>query len=400
MKFTYKVVKNDKVIRGIINAESAEKVYEYLTSQGYFIIDVQQKEEYIKQIQSLFNKVGFSDIVDITRQIAIMLNAGLTLVESLGILKKQLEKGSLLKLIDQIDETIKGGESFSSALSKHKKLFNNLYISLVKAGEASGKLDEILLKLAENLEKERMFKSKIKGALIYPVIVIVGMLGVMFVMMTFVMPQLLNLYKDFQIDLPITTQILIMVSNFLQYNWISVIIGTILFFFLLKKYLATKTGKFTKDTLLLRFPLIKKIIKISSLVDATRTLSILIGSGVSILEAMSIIIETTTNVIYQAAFKSIYHRIEQGEALGKSLELETDLFPPLLIQMTSVGEQTGHLDETLLRVSNYYEMESELAIKAMTTLIEPAILIVLGLGVGFLVISVITPIYNLTSTIK
>lgn len=400
MKYIYKAIKNNKIISGTINAETEEKVREYLASQGCFIIQIKHKTDFKQQFQTIFNTVSFNDIVDITRQIAIMLNAGLTLIESLGILKKQIDKPGLLKLITQIDESIKAGESFSASLAQHQKIFNNLYISLVKAGEASGKLDEILLKLADNLEKERTFKAKIKGAMIYPIIVIFGMLGVIFVMMTFVMPQLLNLYKEFKIDLPFTTQLLINISAFLQNYWIFVIAGTGLGFLLLTKYFNTKTGKYTKDTLMLRLPLIKKIVKISSLVDVTRTLSILVASGVSILEGMSIIIETTSNVIYQDAFRSIYYRIEQGESLGRSFEMETNLFPPLLIQMATVGEQTGHLDETLMRVSKYYEMESEIAVKAMTTLIEPAILIFLGLGVGFLVISVITPIYNLTSTIK
>lgn len=400
MKFKYKAIKNKKIVYGSLNAESRDKVRDYLSSQGFFIVEIKQQTDLKKQFQGLTDSTSFNDVVDLTRQIAIMLNAGLTLIESLSILKKQLDRPSLLKLVTSIDESIKAGESFSASLSQHPKVFSNLYISLVKAGEASGKLDEILLKLADNLEKERAFKSKIKGALIYPVIVVIAMLIVMFVMMTFVMPQLLNLYKEFQVDLPFTTQMLIIISSFLQKNWVFIILFSGVGFFAISKYLNTYTGKLTKDKILLKLPVVNKIVTISSLVDSTRTLSILIASGVSILESMNIIIETTSNLVYQNAFKSTYQRIEQGEPLGKSLEMEGELFPPLLIQMTTVGEQTGHLDETLMRISKYYEMESELAVKSMTTLIEPAILIFLGLGVGFLVLSVITPIYNLTSTIK
>ncbi len=328
-----------------------------------------------------------------------MLNAGLTLTDSLEIIKKQIKKASFQKIILEISNDIKGGNSFSSALKKYSQYFPNLYIALVKSGEASGKLAEILLKLSENLEKEREFKGKLKGALIYPVIIILAMIGVMFVMITFVIPRLLNLYKEFNIQLPLTTQILIFISSLSTRFW-PVVVGSVFFgAFFLKNYLKTKSGKYYLDNLLLKIPVISNVIKISSLVNSTRTLSVLIGSGVSILDALTIVVETTDNVIFQNAFARIYKKVEKGQSLGICLD-EEGIFPPILVQMTHVGEQTGHLDETLMRLSKYFEMESELAIKALTSLIEPAILVFLGLGVGFLVMSVITPIYNLTSSFK
>lgn len=396
MKFQYKAIKNNKIVRGKIDADSEDKVIDYLKSKDYVIINIARDGMQISTA-GFFDKVSFTDVVDLTRQLAIMLNAGLTIIDSFAIIKKQTVKASLLKIITDLANEIKAGNSLSSALKKYPHLFSNLYISLVKAGEASGKLDQILLKLSENLEKQREFQSKMKGALIYPVIVIVGMLGVMFVMITFVIPKLLNLYKDFNIELPMSTKILIAVSSFLQLFWPVVIAGVVGGVILFKRYAATKQGKLLKDTLMLKTPVINKVIRIAALVDTTRTLSVLISSGVSILDALSIVIETSDNVIYQQAFSNIYKKIEKGQSLGQSLEDE-GIFPPILVQMATVGEQTGHLDETLLRLSVYFQSESELAIKAMTTLIEPAILVVLGIGVGFLVMSVITPIYNLTSS--
>ena len=328
-----------------------------------------------------------------------MLNAGLTLIDALEILKKQITKVSLRKLINDIDTDIRAGESFSSALKKYPGNFSNLYIALVRSGEASGKLGEILIRLADNLEKEREFKSKLKGALVYPVIVMVGMVIVMFVMVTFVVPKLLNLYKDFNITLPWTTLLLISISNFSVRFWPLIILGTVAGWYFLNKYLKTKVGKEYFDRLALRLPVFGSIIKISSLVDATRTLSILINAGVSILDALSIIVDTTGNVVYKNAFANVSSNVEKGQSLGMSLEQE-GIFPPILVQMFQVGEQTGNLDDTLMRLSKYFEMESEIAIKSMTTLIEPVILLVLGFGVGFLVLSVITPIYNLTSSFK
>jgi type IV pilus assembly protein PilC len=396
MKFQYKAIKNNKIVKGKIDADSEGKVIDYLKSKEYIIINIARDGIQISTA-GFFDKVTFTDVVDLTRQLAIMLNAGLTIVDSFAIIKKQTVKAPLLKVITDLSNEIKAGNSLSFALKKYPHLFSNLYISLVKAGEASGKLDQILLKLSENLEKQREFQGKIKGALIYPVIVILGMLGVMFVMITFVIPKLLNLYKDFNIELPTSTKILIAVSSFLQLFWPIVIGAAVGGYILFNRYMATKRGKQLKDTLVLKIPIINKVVRIAALVDTTRTLSVLISSGVSILDALNIVIETSSNVIYQQAFANIYKKIEKGQSLGQSLEDE-GIFPPILVQMATVGEQTGHLDETLLRLSVYFQSESELAIKAMTTLIEPAILVVLGVGVGFLVMSVITPIYNLTSS--
>ncbi len=401
MRFTYKALKNNKIKISSIEAEDVQTVVGYLRNQGYFTIEVKEQKNNadLSFLSGKFDKVSFTDIVDFTRQISIMLNAGLTLVDSLEILKKQLTKESLRKMIVDLDNEIKGGNSFSSALKKYPNLFPNLYISLIKSGEASGKLGDITLKLADNLEKQREFQGKMKGALIYPVIVVTGMLVVMFIMVTFVVPRLLGLYKDFNIELPVTTQILIGISSFTSKYWPVILGGVFGFIALLKRYTASKLGKLNVDTMMLKIPYISNVIKMSALVDSTRTLSILTASGVSILDALDIIIDTTENAVYQHSFAEIKKKVEKGDSLGSALEQE-GIFPPIFVQMTLVGEKTGHLDETLFRLSKYFESESELATKAMTTLIEPLILVFLGLGVGFLVLSVITPIYNLTSSFK
>jgi len=397
--FWFKALKNGILIQQKIESNSERDVVDYLKRNGYIPINIREIKPLFPELMALFDRVSFGDVVDFTRQLAIMLNAGLTLIDSFSILQKQITKPHLLLMVKNIYKEILGGSTFSKALQRYPSHFSNLYISLVKSGEASGKLSEILLRLADNLEKQRDFQAKIKGALIYPIIVVIGMIGVMFVMVTFVVPKLLNLYKDFNVELPISTQILILISNFSTQFWPFIflaIFGSVIF---MKKYLSTKVGKLHFDTITLKLPVFGKIISISALVDTTRTLSILIGSGVSILESLSIIIDTTGNIVYQNAFKHIYKQVEKGFALGTAFENEK-LFPPILIQMTTVGEQTGHLDDTLLRISKYFEMESEMAVKTMTTLIEPLILVFLGLGVGFLVLAVITPIYNLTSSIK
>lgn len=400
MLYQYKALKEGVTVIKKIEATSPEMVIDYLQKNDYFPISVVEvKNNDFDFLTSVTQKVDFNDIVDFTRQVALMLNAGLTLIDSLEILKKQTAKAVLKKMIEEIDLKIKGGSSFSSALMEYKGMFSKLYISLVKSGEASGKLGEIFLRLADNLEKEREFKSKLKGALVYPVIVIVGMFIVMFIMVTFVLPKLLGLYKDFNVELPLSTQILIIVSTFSTRFWpiIAVMIFVASYFF--RKYLATKAGKSTFDKFILKLPVFGHIVSISALVESTRTLAILISSGISILEALSIVVDATDNSVYQQALLGVSHKVEKGISLGTALEQEK-IFPPILVQMSQVGEQTGNLDDTLFRLSKYFEMESEMATKTMTTLIEPMILVVLGVGVGFLVMSVITPIYNLTNSFK
>ncbi len=397
MEFSYKALQNDKIVTGVIEADNEEAALSILRGNKLTILGINAKTKPISSsFSSLFGKVKFTDIVDFTRQLSIMLTSGLTLIDSLDILKRQSENPALLRLIQQIDTDVKAGLNLSDALAKHKQLFSNLYISLVKAGEASGKLDEILKKLSENLERQRLFKSKIKGAMMYPIIVIVAMLGVMFVMISFVIPKLLAVYKDFNIELPAPTLILIALSDFFSAYWtvvVGVAVGVII---AISRAIKSRKGKRMFDQFTLRLPIMSRVIKIAALVDTTRTLSILISAGVSILEALDIITETTGNIVYQEAFVSIKHAVERGEGLGNALEA-THIFPPILVQMTTVGESTGHLDETLGHLANYFESESEIAIKALTTLIEPAILVVLGVTVGFVVIAVITPIFSLSS---
>lgn len=400
MLIRYRALKDGKIISKKIEAENEKAVLIFLKNKGYFPIEIKPEKEAVNSLFGFWlNKVSFNDIVDLTRQVAIMLHAGLTLVDCFSILKKQTSKRALLNLIDDLEKEIKGGNSFSSALKKYPRYFSNLYISLIKSGEASGKLSEIMLRLADNLEKQREFRGKIKGAMIYPTILIIGMISVMFIMVTFVIPRLLDLYKDFNITLPLTTQILMFISSFSAKFWPFILIAVFLIVTFIKKYLQTRPGKFSFDMMLLKLPVIKNVVKVSALVDATRTLAILIGAGVSILEALEIVVETTDNMVFQKAFKNIYKQVEKGMSFGAAMQQE-EIFPPILVQMTIVGEQTGKLDETLGRISHYFEMESQIAVKAMTTLIEPSILVVLGAGVGILVMSVISPIYQLTSSFK
>lgn len=399
MLFSYKGLQDNLPVKGTIDTGNETKVIEYLKSKGITILSIQHKKAGISLTDdSLFARVTFNDVVNLTRQLSIMLSAGLSVVDSLDILKKQVGNKAVVKLISEIDDDVRSGMSFSSALKRHGNNFGTLYIALVKAGEASGKLDEILLKLADGLEKRRKFQGKVKGALVYPALIVIAMIAVIFIMITFVVPQLLELYKNFNAKLPLPTIILINISNFFQSFWWLMIIATFGIVTGLRKYFRTMHGRQNLHALTLRIPVIKNVIQISALVNSTQTLAILIQSGVSILDSLDIVVESTNNVIYQESFKRIRMKVEKGDTLGKSLESE-GIYPPILVQMTAVGEQTGHLDDTLRHLSDYFESESEMAIKTLTTLIEPSILVVLGVVVGFIVIAIVTPIFSLSNSI-
>jgi type IV pilus assembly protein PilC len=400
MLFQYKALLNNKPVEGIFEAMTEKEVLDYLKTNGYFPLSVKEKRPSILQtILHHVQQISFTDITYMTRQFAIMLNAGLTLIDSLEILKKQASKMVMKDMLADIDKTLREGKSFSQALAKYPKYFSHFYVALVKSGEASGKLDIILVKLAENLEFQKEFKSKIKNALIYPVVIISAMVAMIFVLLTFVVPRLTELYDNFQIELPDNTKRLIAVSSFLEAYWIYVIVGVVVVIIGLLRFGKTPRGKRIFDTIVLYIPVFGNVIKTAALVDATRTLSILIGSGVPILDGLAIVVDVNSNVLFKDAFQRVRDKVEKGLSIGGAMSSET-IFPDSLIQMTIVGQQTGHLDETLVKISDYYQTESEIAVKALLTLIEPLILIVLGVTVGFLVMSVITPIFSLTSSLQ
>lgn len=401
MLFNYKALQKDGTrVNGEMDASSEKEISDYLKKNAYFPIEIKEKKaSSFENISTLLQQVSFQDVTYMTRQFAIMLDAGLTLIDSIEIIMKQVAKPSLKKMLSEIDKSLRDGKTFSQALAKYPKQFSHFYVALVRSGEASGKLDSILEKLAEHMEKQRSFQQKIKNAMIYPTVVISAMGVMMFVMFAFVMPQLLSLYDSFEVELPQSTQIIMAISTFMKNYWpyvLVVIIATIVTLIKLKN---TEKGQAIFDRYIFKIPMLGNIVKTSGLVDATRTLSILISSGVPILDGLIIVIDVNSNIVFKQAFERIKEKVEKGMSVGSAMSNEP-IFPESLIQMAIVGEQTGHLDETLLKLSEYYQTESEMAVKGLLTMMEPMILIVLGVSVGFLVMSVITPIFSLTNSLQ
>jgi type IV pilus assembly protein PilC len=395
--FTY-IAKNQfgDTVKGKVEARNERQAASELMVRKLLVINIHPlTDDSFAAIKEMVFGVKFTDVVNFTRQLATMISAGLPLATALSILVQQ-SKAEMSRMVANILQEIEGGSTFGDALAKHPKEFNSLYIQLVKAGELGGVLDNILERLANNLEKSKEFRSKTRGAMIYPVIVLIAMALVGVIMMIFVIPKLTAMYTDFNVELPFMTKVLIAVSNFMVMFWWVVGAGVFGGVVLFKRWVATSLGRHAWDRFLLRIPILSELSKKIVLTEFSRTLALLLTAGVSLLQAMEIVTQGVNNVIYREALQDATKQIEKGVPLSKALA-KYEEFPPILHQMISVGEETGKLDEVLGKLSSYFEQESEQAVKNLTAAIEPLIMIVLGVGVGAMVIAVIMPIYNLTS---
>ena len=399
MKLTYKAVTKDgKTVRGVIDAKDVNEAAAYLRGRQLIPVQISQSER-LAQYLPFKKKVKSKDVVLFTRQLSSMITAGITLSRSLDILKEQISNPSMIEVVNALIADIQEGSSFSKAIEKHPKVFSPIYISIVRAGESSGLLDKVLLRLADNLEKQQKLRSTIKSALMYPAVVVIMMIIVIFIMMIFVMPQLATLYQNLNVPLPLPTRIIMGLSGFVRTFWPIILLagGAIIYAF--RRWRKTEGGRLASDNLILRFPVFGKLIKQSILAEFSRTFGLLVGTGTSVVQSLLQTADVANNKIYEMAIKDIAKKIEKGVGIGDSMSVYP-MFPQLLVQLVKIGEETGKLDETLIRASEYFENEVNQLVKALTTAMEPFIMIVLGIGVAFLIISVITPIYSLVSSIQ
>lgn len=390
--------KDGQDVSGQIESADLRLAAQNLRKRGIVVISLNPKSNSGgKFLDKYLNRVSFGELVIFTRQFATMIGAGLALTEAIDILSEQNTNKKLKEVLVDISSDVNGGLSLYQALLRHNDVFPSLYVNLVKSGETSGKLDLVLLRMADSLEKEREFKARVKGALIYPVVVIVMMLLVMVIMIIFVIPKLTALYKESTMDLPLPTKILIGVSDFFIGFWwliIAILIGGFIF---LKKWSKTEQGGLVMDNLLLRLPLIGKITTFVTLANFSRTFGLLVSAGIPLLEGINIVEDVTPNLVFKKALSSAYKGVERGLAFSAQL-IVIPAFPKIVGQMAKVGEETGKVDEVFFKLADYFESESDHMVKNLTVAIEPIILVILGVGVAFLVISIILPIYKLTTS--
>ena len=390
-RFNFKAKdKNGKVVTGEVEAGNESQAARLVRGKGLLVLSIKKTiENPINLIKKFKDRITTNDVSTFTRQFATMVAAGLPITESLIILKSQ-SKSSMGKVVSQILADVEGGESMSKAFLKHPTVFSPTYIALVKSGEAGGVLDTVLVRLADSLEKQQEFKGKVKGALIYPTIIIIGMVIVAFIMMIFVIPRLTSLYSEFNAELPLPTRILIGISDAVIKYWpitLSLVAGGLYTFQAYRK----------TDEIAFKIPIIGELSKEVILTELTSTLSLMVGAGVSILEGLNITSEVVSNVVIGNALKDVSHQVERGFPVSFAFAKHPDAFPFILSQMVAVGEETGKMEEVLSKVSHVFEVESDQKVKSLTAAVEPIVMVILGLGVGFLVIAIILPIYNLTS---
>ncbi len=400
MFFEYKVkTQVGQTITGRIEAVSEESAVTTLTEQGLILLSLKEIKQKMRVFDPFFSRIKAQDILIFARQLSVLVSAGLSLVRALETLSKQAVNREFKKICSEMAADIRGGLRLSSALAKYPHIFDNFYLNMVRVGETAGKLDEILNYLADEQEKNYDLKSKIKGAMVYPAFIIGAVIVIGALMMIFVMPKMLEVLIETGTPLPLATRILISVSKFFQFYWHIIVLVVVGLFILLRLFIKTPTGRRIFDRLKLRSPIFGKLFEKIYLVRFSRSLSTLIIGGVPVASALKIVAEVIGNVIYKNLILWAAKLVEDGEPIASAF-LKSGEMPEMVAQMVNVGEQTGRLDVVLDKLANFYAREIENLLNRLTVLIEPIVIIILGIGVFILVAAVILPMYNLAAGIQ
>ena len=395
-----------KNVHGIIDADSAVAARKKLRGSGIFPVEVKKTSSRPKNVPSsaltisnIFQRVKSGELSATTRQLSILLGAGVTLVASLDALIAQIANPLLKKIMAQVKESVNEGKSLAFSLSQHPKVFSQIYINMVRAGEASGSLDLVLDRLAEFSEHQDALRGRFRAALAYPVFMFFIGSIILFFLITFIVPNITKIFSDMHQTLPLPSLVLIGVSNFLKSFWWLVLLVLIVCVLLTKKLIKTPRGSHIWDEIKLRMPVIGGIYLKMAMARFGRTLGSLLRSGVPPLSALEIVRNIVNNTLIAEAIDHAMEEIEAGASLAISLT-KSQWFPPIVIQMISVGEQSGELENMLDKVADVYERETESKIMAMTSMLEPVMILVMGVVVGFIVISILLPIFEMNQMIR
>jgi type IV pilus assembly protein PilC len=391
--------RSGEVRKGLMEAESEDAVNLRLRAQQLQPTRVKKKpREFNIQIGT---GVSQKDIVTFTRLFATMIDAGLPIVQCLDILQGQTDNKFFANILHDVKASVEQGATFSDSLRRHPKVFDHLYVNLVQAGEVGGILDTILNRLAVYIEKSMKLRRQVQGAMVYPSIVIVVFFGVLTILLTFVIPGFENMFKDFgsKDELPVLTRMVMSVSRAFVGNVLWVFLGATAFITGVAYFNRTPRGRRFIHNMLLKLPIMGQVLRKIAVARFTRTLGTLLSSGVPILDALEIVAKTAGNVIVEEAIMYARARISEGKNMAQPL-METKVFPPMVVQMVGVGEQTGALDTMLNKIADFYEEEVDVAVAAMTSLIEPALMVGIGGTVGVVLIAMYMPIFSIAGKIK
>jgi len=385
-------------VAGEMKAKSKEELIRQLRKKKILTTSVTQKPSEIK-IDLRFGRIKKVQISRFTRQFSTMIGAGLPMVQCLEILSQQMESAEFRKVVAAVKESVQGGNSLSEGLSKHKRTFDDLYVSMVEAGEVGGALDVILNRLASFLEKAERLRRKVKGAMAYPAVVSFVALGATIAMLTFIVPIFSKMFAGLGAELPAPTKVVLTISQAIKSNFLLGIATLVVLAIGYKFLVRYPSGKLLVDRLKLRLPLLGSLVRKTAISRFSRTLGTLISSGVPILEALEITAKTAGNLVLHQAIQKAAISIAGGETITTPLK-ETGIFPPMVTQMISVGEKTGGLDEMLAKIADFYDEEVDAAVAAITSIIEPVIIVILGMVMGGILIAMYLPMFDIIGAIS
>ncbi|MEK7624570.1 MAG: type II secretion system F family protein [Patescibacteria group bacterium] len=357
--------------------------------------------KFFQKIQNIFSKVSLQDQIIFAKHLAIMLQAGMPIIDSLTMLKKQQAKSKpFSRILNQLIADVDSGQSLSMSLNRFHQVFGNLFINVIKVGETSGTLPENLNYIVEEMQKGQAINRKIKGAMVYPIIILIAVFVIVGILIFVVFPKILPLFSSLKIKLPLATRLLLFGYNLVSNNWLLIILGSVVIFVGSWLLLKNKKIKLLADYFILQIPFVGSMATNINMANLTRTLSLLLKSGVKIVDSLETTANSLSNSVYQQELKKVAVEISSGGQIFQYLLKRPKLFPIMLSQMIEVGENTGNLSQTLLYLNNFYETEVDEITKNLSTTLEPILLIIMGVIVGFVAIAIITPIYSITQSVS
>jgi len=397
--YKYKAIdESGKSVQGVIDAESPKSATEKLKRQGVFLSSLNEAKESKSRSFNPFKSIKISELAVTTRQFSTLISAGLPLEASLSALSEQTEDARLGQVLAEVRERVSEGSSLANALSEHKNVFSDLYINIVRAGEASGTLDIVLLRLADFLETQAALTSRVRGALIYPMFMFFIGGGVLFFSMTYVIPRIAKIFEESSNSLPVMTLILIKMSDFLNNYILFILIFIIMLVYAAYRFNKTEKGQMFFDRVMLKVPVFGRLTSMVVISRFTRTLGTLLSSGIPLLDALEIGEAVMGNKVYGKTLQEVRVNVREGASLAQPLK-ESGVFPPLVTRMIAVGEQTGEMEAMLSKVADIYDQQVETMVSTLTSLLEPVMIVIIGAVMAFIVFAVLLPIFNLTSTI-
>ena len=386
--------------RGEVDAESKQAVSDQLKARGLIVLDIAAKKGSKELTLSLFERVKARDLTIMTRQLATMVSSGVTILRALYVLEEQTESKMLKQALVAIRKDVEAGLPLSDAFERHPKVFNPLYVAMVRSGETGGMLEDSLMRTADQLEKEDALRRQVRSAMVYPTVVISFALVILLALVAFIVPVFAKVFKDFGGKLPGLTQVTVGISHFVTGRWYVLIVGTFLVVFGFLKWKKSKTGRPQWDKFRLRVPMkIGDVVQKVALARWSRTLSALVHAGVPILQAIEITGKTAGNVVVERAMATVQDSVKRGGTISGPLK-DVPVFPSMVVHMVGVGEETGALDAMLSKIADFYEAEVDAAVKALTSILEPVMIIIVGGIVGFVVISMYLPLFKVYDEIK